>query len=281
MKIPENLLNLGFSRYEAKVYLALIGQDPLNGSQLSRISGVPRANIYNVLATLQEKEMVVQAGNGRYAPLPPDELVKRLEARHKADLEILEDTIASVRNKTTYEYVWTITGYQQTLAKAGEMISSAREELYIRFFPEEGRLLAGKLIQARRRGVEIKYISLGPSPVDFEKSVVHPEAEELGMVLGGRTIEMVADRQEVLSGFFRTGHEDEAKVVWSKNQWLAFSNRDSIRHDFFHAFLYKLFELKETLTETEEALYWFIQKDSWAAAEQISADRKADSERGR
>ncbi len=128
--------------------------------------------------------------------------------------------------------------------------------------------------EAEKRGVEIKYISIGPPPVKFELQVIHPEYEALGRVLAGRTIEIVADSKEAMTGSFRENDTDNSRVVWSKNKWLAIAHRDSIRHDFFHTFLFKLFELKEPLTEQEEKIYWKIKEDSWAQSEQEKDHRR-------
>jgi hypothetical protein len=49
------LLQLGFSEYEARAYLALVQRNPLNGYELAKVPGVPRANIYAVLQKLKER----------------------------------------------------------------------------------------------------------------------------------------------------------------------------------------------------------------------------------
>ena len=55
MELSANLKELGFSQYEAACYVALVGDHPLNGSQLSKISGIARSRIYDVLRSLLAK----------------------------------------------------------------------------------------------------------------------------------------------------------------------------------------------------------------------------------
>src|SRR5215208_8334913 len=78
------LQELGFSEYEARAYLALLQRNPLNGYELAKVSGLPRANIYAVLQKLEERGAAVRLDlpNGtRYAPIAPAELTRRLAAR--------------------------------------------------------------------------------------------------------------------------------------------------------------------------------------------------------
>ena len=89
MKSSEPLLNLGFSKYEITAYLTLVTNHPVNGSQLSRMSAIPRAKIYDVLRSLKGKGAVTEVGEGLYAPLPPEELFSRI--RHNFETSIAQD----------------------------------------------------------------------------------------------------------------------------------------------------------------------------------------------
>jgi sugar-specific transcriptional regulator TrmB len=89
----------GLSQSELKTYLTLLMHNPANGSQLSRHSGVPRANIYNILTSLINREMETEQNDGLYAPLPSDEFLKRLRLRIDSDLASLEKQIEPVSKK--------------------------------------------------------------------------------------------------------------------------------------------------------------------------------------
>jgi sugar-specific transcriptional regulator TrmB len=80
---------LGFSEYEARAYLALLQRNPLNGYELAKVSGLPRANIYAVLQKLEERGAVVrlEMPNGaRYAPVSPNQLTQRIGNRFQEAL---------------------------------------------------------------------------------------------------------------------------------------------------------------------------------------------------
>jgi sugar-specific transcriptional regulator TrmB len=250
------------STYSLTAYLALVKNHPVNGSQLSKHSGIPRARIYDVLRTLKSKGFVAELSEGTYLPLPPDEFMKRLRNGYEADLTALENHLREAEKKSSYDFVWTIRGYKKVMSKAREMIRAARSEIYVRLFPEEGARLDDELRAAESRGVQVKYILMSPSDAAFELQVLHPDHESLEALLGGRSLDIVVDKEEFLGGMFVAGKEEHCTVNWGKNRWFVLAGRDSLRHDFFHYFLHKTYEKQEPLTEGEVGLYALIMKDA-------------------
>lgn len=255
------MFNFGFSQYETTAYLTLLSHHPINGSQLSRHSGIPRARIYDVLRGLKTKGVVVELDKGQFAPLPPDETLKRFRRQFDDELGALEKQFETAAVSTTYDYVWTITGYNDVMAKAREMVVSSRSEIYIRLYPEETRLLDAALREAATRGVQVKFISMGEPPSTFDLQVTHPGADIVAERAGGRSLDIVVDRREILVGLFENGREDQSPINWARNHWFVVATRDSLRHDFFHYFLHKTYDLGEPLSGREAAIYELIKGD--------------------
>jgi HTH-type transcriptional regulator, sugar sensing transcriptional regulator len=258
----DRLKNLGLSQYESSCYLALVSWHPVNGSQLSRRSGIARSRIYDVLRNLIRKGFVLEAANGQYVPLPPEELYKRLQGQFDDGLEALKEQVAGASPDTAYEFIWSIRGFDQVMAKAREMIAEARRELYVRLFPESGNLLVTDLLAAEGRGVRIRYISMGEVPVDFDIQVVHPNSRDLIAVIGGRSFDIIADKSEALVGIFEEGQELSSPINWTRNRWFVIANRDSLRHDFYHYFLEKIYDRGQTLDERDKRIYAIIKGDN-------------------
>ncbi len=261
MSEPGKLTAFGFSQYETACYMALVAHHPSNGSKLSKLSGVARSRIYDVLRALSRKGMVFEIEQGKYVPLPPDELKKRLRSRFEANLSILDDQLNSISMETSYEYILTLSGYGEVIEKAGEIIDTAAKELYVRLFPKTGKQLETHLVRAAKRGVGIRYISMGPMSRIFDIQIEHPESDRLLKKIGGESIDIISDKSEALVGMFEKGKEDSSAVIWTKNKWFVVGNRDSLRHDFYHYFLHKTYERKEKLTEREKHVYAFIRMD--------------------
>ncbi|QTA78872.1 putative sugar-specific transcriptional regulator [Desulfonema limicola] len=262
MTQPSKLTEFGFSQYETACYLALAANHPSNGSQLSKLSGVARSRIYDVLRNLIKKGLVFEVESGLYVPLPPDELKKRLKTQVETDLSILEDQLNSMSRESNYEHILTIKGYEEVINKACEIIDSSKQELYVRLFPETGKHLEKKLLKAAKRGVKIRYISMGQIPLICEIQVVHPECENIMTKIGGESIDIIADKSEALVGIFETNRKNTSPIIWTHNKSFIIGNRDSLRHDFYHYFLNKVYDRKQELTKKEQKIYEFIKNDN-------------------
>ncbi len=262
MESYSNLKDLGFSQYEAACYMALVGNHPVNGSQLSKISGIARSRIYDVLRSLISKGYVIEVNAGLYAPLPADELVRRLKRSFDGNIDTFEEQIAAATQTNDCEFVWTITGYENVMEKALEMIKKAKEEIYVRLFPKASRHLDEYLTAADKRGVKIRYISMGRILKKFDIQVIHPNHEHLQQIIGGRSIELITDKTEALVGIFETDNEDNSSINWTRNQWFIVANRDSLRHDFYHCFLEKMVDQHQELTKDEKRIYKIIKEDN-------------------
>lgn len=256
-----NLTQIGLSDYAIHAYLSLVRHNPINGSQLSKHSGIPRARIYDILRRLKEKGFVTEASKGIFVPLPADELIKQLRRNYETDLARFEALVEEVQAPADHDFIWTVSGYQRAMDKALEMIDNARSEIYIRLFSREAKVLVRTLQKAEKKGVQVKCIFMEPFPRTFNIQVTHPQYEIVGRNLGGRSFDLVVDKKEFIGGLFPEGNLEECRINWGRNRWFVIAGRDSLRHDFFHYFLYKAHTLDQPLDEEEKRLYEIIQND--------------------
>jgi sugar-specific transcriptional regulator TrmB len=263
MDITSLLKDFAFSQYESSCYLALLTQHPCNGSQLSKLSGIARSRIYDVLRGLTRKGIVFEIEKGLFVPLPFEELKKRLQNQFESNLSLLEKQVSRLNPDTVYEYLLTIRGRKEAIAKAIDIIDSAREEIYLRLFPDSWKRLEKSIRKALKRGVGIRLIGMGEIPQVCDIQVTHPEVASLHAKLGGESIDIIVDRSEALVGIFETGQEITSPVIWTRNRWFVIANRDSLRHDFYHYFLDKIHDRHETLSGQDETIYNFIKRDDF------------------
>lgn len=261
MDITSLLQDFAFSKYESSCYLALLRQHPCNGSQLSKLSGIARSRIYDVLRGLTRKGVVFEIEKGLFVPLPFEELKKRLQNQFEANLSLLEKQVTQLDPDTDYDYLLTIRGRREAIHKARDIINAAHEEIYLRLFPGTWKRLEKAIRNAIARGVGTRLIGMGAIPAICDIQVTHPGAALLKDKLGGESIDIIVDRSEALVGIFETGQEATSPVIWTRNRWFVIANRDSLRHDFYHYFLDKLYDRGEPLAPEDEAIYRFIKKD--------------------
>src|SRR5262249_13465626 len=157
------LQQLGFSEYEARAYLALLQRNPLNGYELAKVSGLPRANTYAVLQKLEERGAVVRLDlpNGsRYAPVAPAELTERIASRFQDVLGATQQALDDLAVPAGAESIWNIQGYTTLLDHAQALIAATQERLLVAIGRQEAAALAGMLAQAEARGVAVTTLCL-------------------------------------------------------------------------------------------------------------------------
>jgi sugar-specific transcriptional regulator TrmB len=261
MDVAAILRDFAFSKYESSCYLALLAKHPANGSQLSKLSGIARSRIYDVLRSLANKKIVFEIEKGLYVPLPFEELKKRLRSQFESNLQLLDDQLNAMIEQSNFEYLLTLNGVEDVLSKATDIIDSARQELYIRLFPETWEQLKGNIEQAIQRGVGVRFISMGSMDLHYDIQIFHPDVDHIKDKLGGESIDIIADKIEALAGIFEADNVHHSPFIWTRNHWFVIANRDSLRHDFYHYFLDKLYEKGVSLSTRDKQIYAFIKAD--------------------
>ncbi|MFF4406258.1 TrmB family transcriptional regulator [Streptomyces sp. NPDC001262] len=92
------LVALGLSRYEARVYQALVRREAFTAAQVAREAGVPRQRIYDVLDALARSGLATAHGGrvATWSAVAPELALTRLMARRRETLEELERVSAGL-----------------------------------------------------------------------------------------------------------------------------------------------------------------------------------------
>lgn len=101
------LVALGMTQYEAKGYLALIGRGDATPAEISRLAGIPRQRVYDVLASLAERLVVrqVEGSTQRYRALPPDQVTERLLAVRRRQLDQVAEDASTLVDKLLPQFL--------------------------------------------------------------------------------------------------------------------------------------------------------------------------------
>jgi predicted transcriptional regulator len=206
----EQLQQLGFSQYEAQAYVALLKRSPLTGYELAKVSGIPRPNIYPVVARLEERGAVVrleEAGATQYAPVAADELMERLQSQLHSSLEAARSSLSQIGQVSEHEHIWNTRGYAAMLEHAQTLVDNAEVELLAAVWPQEAEALAASLRSAEGRGVKVNTLCLagcaqecGHCRGQVHRYPVAPRLQERWLVL-------VPDQHEVLAGEIKPAGE--------------------------------------------------------------------------
>jgi len=228
----DKLVKIGFSEYEAKAYVALLRESPVTGYQLSKLSGVPRSMIYEVVGKLTARgaAMTLRTGGAiKYAPVPAVEFLDQLRREHEELTDSLKDDLAVLTAAPNLEYVWHIEGHDNIMAKAMEMIVQAKSGIYLALLPATFPTLKSSLEGAIARGVRVVIYTASALELPGGQVVVAPLSEEALTQVGGLGLILVIDGEEVLVAEWLTA--TQARASWTSSPLLVFVAEHHLRTD--------------------------------------------------
>jgi Cd2+/Zn2+-exporting ATPase len=230
----DKLVRIGFSEYEAKAYVALLRKSPVTGYELSKISGVPRSMIYEVAGKLTARgaAMTLRTGGAtKYAPVAADEFLDQLLREQEELIGSLRDDLTTFASAPDLEYVWSIEGRENIMAKATEMIDQAKSRIYLAVLPVTFPTLQLALEEAIRRGTRVVIYTTGELDLPGGQVVVAAMSEEALTQVGGLGLILVIDGEEVLIGEWLTA--TQARASWTSSPLLVFIAEHHLRTDLY------------------------------------------------
>ncbi len=239
--IIEKMAEFGFTKYEAKTYIALLETNKISAYEISKRSGVPQSKIYETVKNLvQEGVIIAQDENPvLYSPLPLKEFIERYRNKMEKNLNILEEGLNKISQGSTIDYMWHFEGRENCLTKIKKIINNAQKRIALEIWEQEYNQLQEELEEASERGVKIIIIFYGEE-IDLAGEIYYHRLENLQSYTTkqGRWLTILADRQDC---FFSSFAPESTDGIWSQNQAFMLMAESFISHDIYIAEIYDKF----------------------------------------
>lgn len=217
MDLKEDLMRVGFTEYETKVYLALLRENPATGYQLGKSSGVPRSMVYEALGRLHARGAVLRTDDARatlYRPVPPAVLLDRYEEEHHRLIQRLRESLSSLYDAQDEGHLWSISGRSAVLSYATQMITGTKSELLLMLADADLEALRADILSSCERGIYVGTLLTGQGELTCGRVARHPPQESELQKLTDILV-VVADSQETLIA--STDVEMTATITSSRN----------------------------------------------------------------
>ncbi len=228
------LLELGLTEYEAKIYLALLRENPATAYELGKSSGVPTSKIYEVLNKLIEKgvtSIVDEGKTKRYCPVDPEEFLDKHKSRTDKIIDNLRNRLVTLKGEKELSFIWNIHEYEYLIDKAKRMIDGATMSILISAWKEEFALIEERVRDALEKKVDVAIVHFGFPESKLGQMYRHPIEDTIYYEKGGRGFVIVADSTMVLMGTISEGNRVEG--AWSTNKGFVTLAEDYIKHDVY------------------------------------------------
>jgi predicted transcriptional regulator len=232
------LMHFGLTENEARVYLTMLQIKPTTGYQISKRSGISRSKIYSILASLVEKNYVLQSEDKSaiYAPVAINEIIESLKKQSQINIEKLQQSLGRLTVEQTDTSIWQLPDYQQVIEKATFQIEHAQKSLYVQIYSEDlSEELIAALTAAQNRLHEFVVILFSQHQhykLPFRRFYKHYFAADKVLDYGGRWLNVVADGQAAVFGRLP---EDSLQtgVVYTQNPSMIFLAQEYVLHDAY------------------------------------------------
>ncbi len=231
MEILSDLSDLGFTDYEGKIYLALLKENPANGYQLSKRTGVPRSMVYEALGRLHARGAVLQSIDKKttsYRPLPPEQLLERYERHQQELIHNLRDSLQNIYDSKPEDLLWTISGQEPSFSYASQMIADAKTEVYLVLNDIALDRLQEEIESACRRGIQVGVLLTGEGELECDQVSYHPPAESELQGLEHMLVVVVDSRECLIANL-----NADIKATITTNQNLVLISRQFVWMELF------------------------------------------------
>lgn len=235
MDLLTDLTRIGFTEYEAKVYLALLSDSPATGYQVSKMSGVPRSMVYEALSRLHARGAVLESLEDRsavYRPLPPELLLERYHDEHVQLMDALRVGLMKRYNAPTEHRVWSLSGRRSIVTYAAQVIEQAQSELLMVLTDDDLQDLRLLITRACTRGISVHSLLTGEAALECGEVAHHPPLESELHGLTGMMLVVVDRSEAVIAG------KDHELATITRNPHLVGIARQFVWMEFFTQRIY-------------------------------------------
>jgi HTH-type transcriptional regulator, sugar sensing transcriptional regulator len=228
---------LGFSSQEARVYVALLQHPSATGYEIAKHAGLQRANVYQVLAALSDRQVVERTspdGPARFVAHPPAEVLGRIK---KDTVERADGLIADLAAMATSQEptgFFSLRDRDAVIERAAALVGDASTRIAVSVWVDDLGWLAGPLRAASASGCQVVVNVFGEADLDFGEVFTH---EAPTATVGGHLLLVAVDQRTALVGSL----DDPVGAVFTEHPALVRIVEKLIRDETYLAAIYDRF----------------------------------------
>jgi len=254
------LLSLGLTEYESKAYLAMLQKQSSSASELSKLSGVPRTRIYDILDRLARSGLCVErlGKEKKYQAVAPEIAMQRLLEHQKAEFVVKERIAASISaalksefekgisNNDPLDYIELLRDPKQVSRRVMQLVAGAEREILVFVKPpfsnpkRELEKQNDESIEAVKRQIEIRAIYEIPNALEEKEWMLGQILRSAREGEKARVIDKLPLKMVIV---------DELKVIFAMEDFHKTASRQTSLVIEHHALAASLKILFETLWE--------------------------------
>lgn len=239
--IIDNMMEIGLNKYEAKAYLALFDTPNITAYEISKLSGVPQAKIYETVKKLLDKNLVniVSENPVKYIALDMDSFLENIKQKTEDNIDYLKSNLKTLKPAGKISFLLHLEGQDNVNNKINEVIQSTNKFLYIEAWDVDYNMFTDQLLELQSKGVEIVSVIYGKPDKDVGKIYYHEmDGLDLDQETRGRWFTIISDGKQSM---FSTYKDEVCQGIWTENEAFMLMAESFISHDVYLAEIYLKF----------------------------------------
>ncbi|RLD25465.1 MAG: hypothetical protein DRI75_13320 [Bacteroidetes bacterium] len=220
--IIQLLKEIGFSRLESTIYLALLQETKATGYRIAKLIGKPVANTYKALGTLQKKGAIIiddSKKSKECIPLPIAEYFKLQEENLKNNRTVIEGQLKKYAAKTPREGIFQIDKIDQVFEKGMQLIRKASQIIMVDLFPYPMSIFKDLLEERAAEGLKVLVKTY--EPINLKGChVVVPGSKAQPLNWNCDWCNIISDDKQFLISFLEKEGSGVLQAIWSKSSYL-------------------------------------------------------------
>lgn len=234
--IIEVLRQFSYTESESKVYIALLQNGPKTGYEASKISGVPRSKVYNVLESLTSRGVVATTSGEKtilYRAEPIERLCNLIQNNVQQGIDELRHESKRLAFSVDDEQIWKLVDYNSIIDKCSSIIRTAKNELMVQIWADElpyvEKLL--KETEKKLKQLIILYDSKDKYDTCLTQVYKHGFEQDRMRETGYRWITIAADNEQMIHAAIPS--VGSAEAIYTRNMNVVYFSEEYIRHDAY------------------------------------------------
>lgn len=232
------LKNFDLTESEAKAYITLVKNGPCSGYELSKLSGVARSKIYNILEALYNRGFVTSARDEKtllYKAESVEQITRIIKNSTEDKLDLLNAQMKKFDVEMDNDQIWNLNNYEAVINKCLEIIERAEREVLIQIWGDDlTTRLEDAIIEKQKslgRVLIILYDTSNLYDTKLKNYYKHGFERSKLEDTGSRWITLTIDSNEMLHAAIQ--NKQIAEGIYTKNSGMVFFAHEYIIHDAY------------------------------------------------
>ncbi|MDN3697345.1 TrmB family transcriptional regulator [Vibrio clamense] len=229
-ELVTKLMDFGFTKTDALVYINLLKNGRASGYKIAKEISLSRSSVYSSIDNLYKNGYIFmsEGETKEYEAKSPELIFSQIEKKTVENINVLKTELSKMMLQEEKEFVYNVSGFENLIQKAKEMINQAHLEIYLNT-DFHLSLFEKELCDAVERGVRIIVFSFNRIQAPHEKIELYSRSQNDELEYPSHRFMCVVDMK--LAIMF--SHREETLGLYANNRLMVKMIAEHIHSDIY------------------------------------------------